>query len=498
MLMPRTRSGSVLFTAWIVVVTILASLLSAAISGCAAPPELGNTPAANTPFYFSENRAFYLDDLGAAQQHEAPGRELKHLYEFDPTGVHSDLVVKDGSPLSVIVGGVRLPDDLPGGKRDIAVIMDILTSADQPLQSMVVYYQRDVPPGQMLNFQNLLVYYDPSWDSTNPPYYRLRVIDVATERNQRTQAILDQVSNLGASLSGLVPHPIIPAVTTAIEAARLVLGNRQNVTLLDFQVQFYSAEQVRGAGGADLGVLREGAWLVVGRPDRPLPPPVARRPYGPPPPTDSTSNEPQRYAPTYRSDFWREPLAIDRRTGQLIRASDGLVVEVPYVSVVVSSADAQAPKFIMDRSAQLIELLSTQAGKSDLTGLQTAIDSLAQAGRAYMAKRRIQRHRDIADLNNLMQLLLSDDDAIQNNTPRLLSNEERADLLGFVNKLLPPAERHATPDALKAWWAALGNSKGYLDQTDERGFPLGVRWRPTSAVNVRPPTGTPTPLNHGS
>ncbi len=458
-------------------VALFAALTAAIFVGCAVQPAIGPTPAANTPFYFSENRAFYLDDLDPVQQHTASGRELKHLYEFNPDGPRSDLVVKDGSPLSVIVSGVRLPDDLPGGKRDIAVIMDILTSADQPLQSMVVYYQRDVPPGQMLNFQNLLVYYDPSWDSTNPPYYRLRVLDVATERNQRTQAVLDQSSNLGASLSGLVPHPIIPAVTTAIEAARLVLGNRQNVTLLDFQVQFYSAEQVRGAGGADLGVLREGAWLVVGRPERPLPPPVEERPFGPNPPTDVASKQPLPYSPTYRSDFWREPLAIDRRTGQLIRTSDGLVVEVPYVSVVVSSADAQAPKFIMDRSAQLIELLSTQAGKSDLSGLQTAIESLAQAGRAYMAKRRIQRSRDIADLNTLMQLLLADDDAIQNSTPRLLSNEERADLVSFVNKLLPPAERHATPDALKAWWAGLGNRKGYLDRTDEQEFPLGVRWR---------------------
>jgi hypothetical protein len=452
----------------------LAASLPAHLAGCARPVGIGADPVSTTPAFYTENKAFYLEDLQPAAEPTAPTRALKHLYEFTSREDDSTRIA-DGSPLSVIVSGVWVPDDLPGPRtRDLAVVLDIVTESEEPLRSLVVFYQRDVPPGQLLNFNNLLVHSTPQWDASTPPYFRLRVIDVRAERNQRTQAVLERVSNLGASLSGLAPHPVIPIVTTAIEAARLILGNQQNRVLVDYQVQFYSVEQKLASGTADLGVLKAGTWVVVGRPRQPFTPSVPR-PAGPGLKRDDRTGRVVPYMPGYPAEVWREPLVLDRKTGQILRESDGLVVHAPYIAVIVSRASMEVPTFVTDRSAELVRLLSTPAGKSQPERLQAAADNLASAVRAYTARRRIQRERNIADVQILVELLGKNQGAMSAGGGRLLSEPEERELVRFLSRVLHVEGRQfATADVLLEWWNNQGGSAGRLVPDPQA--PEGVRW----------------------
>lgn len=388
-----------------------------AITGCTTPPDLTGYPA-NTPVYHPENRVFYETRLEPADQHTAQLIPLQHVFEIDPNdpGREND-IIENGNPLSVVLQGVRIPENMPGGRRDIAVVLDIHSSGERGLTTLLAYYQRDVPPGQLLNFNNLLVYADPMWDSSNPPYFRIRVLDVKAERNRRTSAVFQKVSNLGAQIGGMVPHPAIPLVTTAIDTAGILLSNQQNILILDYQIQFYSTEQIVNAGGATLGPLLSGSWFVVGR---------------------------------HRKDdasFWKTKLQFERTTSRLITISDesSTNVPVPYVQMALLKADAQVPKLVLDRSESLLSLLSTPAGKSDLDSLEIASESLVQAIDIFMLERRLRKYVTIQDVDEIIEKFKK---------PEELSTHGSRRLMYVMNAISDPSisKDKEVPDNWVKWW----------------------------------------------
>lgn len=478
--------------------TLTAAAALLLLPACSTPTDTGFNAPVTTPDYYSENHPFYLDDLPKDKQHTAPTRRLRHLYEFDYDAdaqlpIDSQLAIKDGSPLGVIVSGVRIPEDLPGGRRDLAVILDVVTSTQSEPQSIVVFYQRDVPAGQMLNFENLLVYFHPEWDATTPPYFRLRIIDAYNERNSRIQSMLDRVGNLGAAVSGLMPHEIIPIVGVAQETAKLILANRTNRTLLDYQIQLYSTFQVAASGGADMGVLRAGAWVVLGRPrhdsrDWPL------RPRAYAAPQSRRTSKPGCFpnnAPD-PADFWREPLDIDRQTHQVLHVETGRPVYVPYVSIIVSSANAQIPKHVMDRSADLVHLLSTTAGKSDTKAMEAALQSLTQSVEEFSLRRRLTRYRDMRDLELLIKTLAQNippaDVKLHASWKPPLDIDDEHDLLRFINSIVQEKGGGPLkdPKSVNDWWKATGQD-GVLVATP--GQQPGVRWEPKPVAGAKPKEG---------
>lgn len=451
-----------------------------------------------------------------------------------PAGPSGPRPIGRNSHLGVIVRGVRLPEDM-GGRRDIAVILDIVTKASEPVTSMVVYYERDVPGGQMLNFQNLAVFYEDRWDGFTPPYFRLRVLDVKAERNARARDLLNRASNLGAAVTGLVPHPIIPAVTVAIEAAKLVLGNQRNQVLIDYQVNFYSLDQFRGSGRSDLGILAEGEWLVLGRP-RGLPmwsyspaPALTDQPWkdvqtgtsipaesavattpssGDPPSTSadvstddagrsarttmaaeagSTSSRslqharwrhatPSRLRPT-ASNFWEQPLTLLRRSGQVVYW-DGGVVAAPYVSVVITSAKMNVPTHVMDRSQQLITLLSTPGNASDTTGLANALEALASSVNLHVAQSRVVQHRTNQEVEQLATLLDRHLTSVENHGLRLVSVEEESEIVRFATEIVPH-KQFVDTSAFVEWWKSEGRG-GHIATSEDPAHRHGIIWRPGS------------------
>jgi hypothetical protein len=430
----------------------LLALVSCALvlAGCATGPELTGYPV-NTPQFYTENKVFFVKPLGDAQ-YTASELEFQHLYQVSPADRTND-AIKHNDPLSVVLQGVRLPEDLPGGNRDIAVVLDIHTSGEKGVVTLVAFYQRDVPPGQMLNFNNLLVYSDPMWDSANPPYFRIRVLDVKAERNRSTGAILSKLSNLSSQISGVVPHPVIPLVTSAIDAANLLLSNQKNVMLLDFQVQFYGLQQVSAAGGATLGPLLAGQWLVVGR------------------------------AQGADSGFWNSQFYLERKTDRILEKHTSGTAEgtnrqdqftprpVPYVSVALLRADAQVPKLVLDRSESLISLLSSASGKSDVDSLDAVASSLTSAIDAFTIERRLRKYRSALDLKALINKLEAQDG---DNANKLNGNELRR-ILYILDRVAEPSPHHPTAAGWIKWWNVDGGNNGQFE--DKNGSPLGVVWK---------------------
>lgn len=377
--------------------------------------------------------------------------EIEQAYERD--------LVEHGDPLAVLVSGVRVPRD-GAGPRDIAVLLEVESSTVIGKQELVVSYQRDVTPGQMLNFSDVLVYFDPSWDSAHPVDFRVRVMDVRSERNGRIRATLDRVESLMGSIQGLVPHSAIPGVDVAIEAATTLLSARENTVLIDFRVQFHSSAVFEGSNQADIGLLRRGSWLAVGR-------------------------------PTSETDaYWARPAFKQRVTDELLpgpidesSTASGPRLEVPYVEVTISTVDVQVPKGVLDRSQQLLHLIAT-TGKNDSEALKESLAKLSSAVQGYVADRNLKRYRTIEDLGTVIDLLFttatgkSDAGALTIGQRRLLTRTVRlviGDTL-FTKHYRAPVDSNEAPSAgLQRWWTAEG-VHGVL--VEDKAAPLGFKWCP--------------------
>lgn len=388
-------------------------------------------------------------------------RDIKLAYERE--------LVQHGDPLAVLVSGVRIPESPPStfgltrSKRDVAVILEVESSTEIGKHALVVAYQRDVPPGQMLNFADILVYFDPAWDSTNPVQFRLQVLDVKAERNLRTRELLEKSSQVLSSIQGLVPHPAIPGIDVAIQAASLVVSNKNNEVLLDYRVQFHSRALLEGSNHADVGLLRRGSWLVLGRP------------------TGS------------HAKFWAQSMYKHRRTDEILTGplgrdstQNGHRLAVPYFELTVSTADAQVPKSVLDRSEQLLKLIST-TGKDDPDALSLSMRALQSSVEGYAAERRLKKFRDLKDLGAMIQLLFTAQPG--QSAASLLGTDQQRGLFRTVRLVLgedvfssaiagapSPGDKHELDPrlaALKKWWGETG-ATGEL--VSDPSAPLGFRW----------------------
>jgi hypothetical protein len=327
--------------------------------------------------------------------------------------------VRHNQPLSIIVNKVVMP--AYEGTRDMAVILDIDTANKPGEEPLVVWYERDVPGGKELAFQDLLVYYDPAWDSKIPPQFRIRLLDVEKEDNEATRDLLDQVKSLAGAFSGLVPHPIMPGVEVGLEAAKQVLGHQCNTLLMDYTVQFHAAATAGAAGGATLSFLSTGHWIAIGQ---------------------NMSS---------RAGAWAEPLYFDERTyrvyggedierllksempmavGAATGANTGTgtsggassgsptvmtgyrypeskrpLVNCPVVLMTVSTAESVVPTRVLDRSKELITYLSESPSKMNFDQLQTSLTTLGSGLKAFLAGRRVDREQSKDAMKNMVDLL---------------------------------------------------------------------------------------------
>jgi hypothetical protein len=480
-------------------ISLLSAVWVGTLLGCRSVDPRIAPPYAETPAVYTENRVFYVapPEQSTDLKVERARRRLYQPFEISlmpasmqplgsdgPSGVVSSRqqspdtwAVQHGDPLSIIVHGVRIPDDMSeqlGSQStfDIAVIVDVMSGTSQSeANSLVVWYQTGVPAGQMLNFRDLLVYYDPAWDSAFAPYFRIRVLDVrALSSDSTLTRTLQSVGTLASSFAGVIPTPVMPGVAIAMDAAAQVLQRPQKRVLMDFAVQFYSEEQRRQAGG-DLGQLRRGSWVVVGRPEDSFAKTNALR-AGPIAADDLDAPLDRSWRPV-ASDFWRRPLFVDQQTGQMHDA-DGSLMHVPYVLVTVSTAHSQVPSIVARRSEELIRLLSSAEGRASTTDLETQSQQLTSSVVTYVAERRLMRNRTVDDVGNLMGLLDAHLVAKEKRVSTgLLSNESERQLLLVLNRLFPGGNRFATAKAASNWWADARKDPSDLQIQQAADAPLG-------------------------
>jgi len=387
------------------------STLAGVLTACAdVGPQVGDRGAVYTPI-FADNRAYFLKNASGSNQQLEPLGSIAD----DSAG---ESIVPRNSALSIVLRSIEIPARTADGPirsvADYAVILDIGTSSDGSSQSLVVWYQRGVQPDQSLNFSNLLVYYEPRWDERIAPYFRVRVIEVTSERNAETRRALDRASNVASTVGILAASPLVaPLIGIAFTAAELVLANQQNRMVLDYSVQMYSSAAASQAGSGQLGVLKRGSYVVVGRPN------IATR------------------------SFWTQTFTFESESRSVL--GNGQRVNVPVALITVGTFDSIVPKLVLERSAALTQMLASSSGAT-IEQVNDTAQRLNASAQAFVMGERVLRYRNHYDIDRILGTVVPDSEI-----EKLLGAEDNFFLLRAANRCFEPVIPFASIEDLRRY-----------------------------------------------
>lgn len=408
------------------------------LCGCVPGPQFTGDGAfaANTSQAFRENRVYYLGQEVTMPAETAPGtpkdmidvRKLLPVYQQPKVPEDN---ISDGSPLTVLVSSVRIPECV-SGPIDVAVVLDLYTGMEtvDQVTSLVVWYQRDVVGGMTLAFQNLVVFSTDSWNSDSPPLFRLRLVDVKAERNSATVSFLAQTEQLANTFSDVIPSPALPIVSIAMKAAKLILGNEQNKVIIDYTVQFFGASFVASLNGrASVASLQRGAWMVVGLPQG------------------------------QASRFWRSRLVLDQRTEELFderdipptnppigkgQASYNLGLQSPYITMTTAPYSAQVYGLVQQRSEALMRLLTSKGPRTaeEVTNLSNDLQKSLQT---FVLLRQLRRERTVAAVRAIFTQVRLNRNSVD--SAALIAELKRVWPTNYADKLQPSIDGQSG-----TWW----------------------------------------------
>jgi hypothetical protein len=466
------------------------------------PPNVTGQPSGTGMGIIGRQAIDRADTQGETSQPVAAPRDQKYTPTVEQRVQYAQeegARVHHNDPLSIIVNKVVMPPY--AGTKDIAVVLDILTRGDQRVQPLVVWYQRNVPGGKELAFENLLVYFDNAWDSRVPAHFRIRLISVERERNEATLELLNGVKTLAAGFQGMVPHPVMPGVDLGIEAARQILSHKVNTMLMDYTVELYAATMEDEAGGADLGYLRTGQFVALGLSrsgdaevwrERHFFDQRTLRVYSEENLRSLLEAEGKTTPPP---DVARpQPVAID--TQRHHEKTDRPRFHAPIVLMTVATAEAVVPTIVQDRSEELTKLLSQPPTKLDLDALASNIKSLESSVKVFVAKRRLDREQTKDAMEEVVDLLKKH----QEGSGNMVGEDGQLHVLSSVDlsQLMLTLERQTglrgfsgVEDWLK-WWNVMGGKKGGFEFNDKLQRKLWVTpdARTTSPPSVPDGSGT--------
>jgi len=231
----------------------------------------------------------------------------------------------------------------------------------------------------------------------------VRVMDVTTERNAETRRALERAHNIGSSIGALAVNPLVsPLLGVAFTAAELVLANRQNRMVLDYTVQLYSSASAGQAGSGDLGVLKRGSYIVVGRPSR----------------------EPR--------EFWQKSFTYEPDS-RLLQA-DNKRVNVPTALITVGTFESVVPTIVLERSTALTTLLAANGSKSTVEQIDETAKRLSASVEAFTKGERLIRYRDQSDVDTLLSRLQDQEFQSQ------IGSEDIFFLVRAMNQCFKPAK----------------------------------------------------------
>ncbi len=382
-------------------VKYLCAFLSAImLASCSSFPALFSEDDAfivNTPEY-ADNRVFYLydpcilKDTNNPSEYEncdtnkglpSPLVELQPGYA--PTQ-HSGYAVHHGKPLTIVVSSASLPPSTRSTTMDIALIVDVGTANDGSRQQYAVWYQRGVTPDQLLNFSNIILHFEPEWDSRVAPLFRIRLIDVTTERNLETIQALNRVKEWSSVALLAAPNPAtVPTLNTAANAAKLVVANNENQPLLDYTVQFYSDEQANAAPGSTLTRIRRGSFFLFGR---------------------KTMGEGRQardvFGGKFQFDRGSDTLFWQQKTGTNTYSQQLEIFPSPYIKMSVLDADVVVPSIVADRSIAITNRLTNAANKISEQD-EAAVEDLACDLKALRVVNSVLGPKSVAGVDELLR-----------------------------------------------------------------------------------------------
>jgi hypothetical protein len=413
----RETMRKILLITWLLFLMIIA--------GCA--PQRIASQSRNTPRNFSENRLFFIQRDSQVKEGNQAFYPLKTSYDIAEEKIDERDRIRPNSPLAIVLNGVFVPNT-GQGSRDVAVVLTVQTASDNTLKAMVVDYQTGVPPGQLLNMKDLLVFSDPLLDVTNPPYFKIQVIDITKEENERIRKLLSDATGVVNQFADFIPYPgAVPALNVAVEAAKLLLDTiNPNEVLLEMEVMFYYQEQVAESGGADLNQLKKGTWLVVGKPN-----------------LDAQGN------PTdvifWTNNFFLEiartkAIYIDEANARILK--DG----IPYISLTMVTANMRVPAIITEKSADLTRLLVSKAGQNDTQVIDYQKTALSHSVETYIRHYEVLRFRTRESLLKLIEFLKDKEQTMGSRNAKLL--------IMLVNRITDSSFNNAKE--VYEWWLKEG------------------------------------------
>ncbi len=334
---------------------VLGVLVTSSSISCTTMPvgfEDRDRYAVSAPIY-SDSRIFYACDISDT----SPDRPLRRDFEVSKDVADGEsscggeeTQFNNGDDISVLISQVRLDSEDERGlgwnmdgtkKKDVAVVINFDAKAGQPSDPIVVWYERGVAPGRVLSFANLHVYTQSNWDTRVPPYFRLRVIDVTSEKNAEVRAFFEQSSGIysliNSAMGSSLSAPLLQMVT---RAGQLALTGRGNQILLDYTFQLYPAGQMGNIKGTTLPPFYSGTYFLTGR-------------------NQETA-----------VGVWKKKFSLNEWTGQL--QADDAPYPAPYVKVVAMRANYTVLGIVEERSKFLNALLRESGRKDRAMAVESA------------------------------------------------------------------------------------------------------------------------------
>jgi hypothetical protein len=414
--------------------TMLAAV--AILAGCGSQPGATfgeKSLVSNTPVYRA-NRVLYMDPETAPAGSIVAGAKLLHPHEARD----AKTAVRHGEPVTIIVNRAYVPLSVidkeknarlasligTSKTRDIAVLLDVGLTAGQDESFIAVWYQRDVPVDEVLSFQDLTVFSKDMWDSIQAPYFRMRIVDVAFERNTRTGELLSQIGDAGGQLVSLIGTPFAGVLTNiASRAAQLVLTNEKNKNLVDITFQLYGTANLDQAGGSPLGLFRRGGMIVTGQPFE-----------------ETTA-------------FWNKNLRYDYRL-QRIYEQPGItrLVDAPYIMATVMTSETSVPNVVQRRSREITRVLTNpSAVTEDLQDTITKVTALGTSLRALQDREVFRKNPTKSSFRTFLT-------AADTNWPGI-TNTEKAWLLSYMRRVAGVVR--ATPAEYITWYTSCAASSPF-------------------------------------
>ncbi len=253
--------------------------------------------------------------------------------------------VEPGDSISLIINRLRLPAlnsvlKISRLKDDVAAVVDV-DSGSLKKTPVIVKYVRDVENFSTMDFGDLTVFSDSSWSGLVPPYFRFRLIDVATDDNDDVKNFLTRSATVVSKLSTVAVDPAIaPLVQVGIEGAKMLVGNDENSPIIDYEFQLYTKQMIDRSGSDNyLGQLKPGLAVLFARD------------------ADVRSDEKDIQA------FWNQDFFVDVETGFVFWIENTenkqtvKIVNSPTIIATISTAELGIPSIIADRTRELQEKL---------------------------------------------------------------------------------------------------------------------------------------------